>query len=71
MLQVASRRPQTPSAAHANADLAKRQVLLLTKEPLPKVEAGLVDNELVGSAEIDMHGTPIRAYGYLQKVRHP
>jgi len=56
---------------NAGRDLAKRQVLLIRNQPLPGDAGGPIDNQLVGTAEIDMHGTPIQAYGYIQRPRQP
>ena len=55
----------------AARDLAKRQVLLIRNQPLPADDSGLIDNQLVGTAEVDMRGTPVRAYGYIQRQRGP
>jgi hypothetical protein len=55
----------------AARDLAKHQVLLIRDEPLPPDASGLVDNQLVGTAEVDMYGTPVRAYGYIQRPQRP
>ncbi len=53
----------------ARSDLARRRVLLMRTEPLPEGSQGIIDNELVVSQEVDVHGTPIRAYGYLQRPK--
>jgi hypothetical protein len=58
-------------AEEAARDLSKRQVLLIRNEPLPTEAGGLIDNQLVGTAEIDMRGTPVRAYGYIQRPKGP
>jgi hypothetical protein len=58
-------------AEDAARDLSKRQVLLIRNEPLPTEAGGLIDNQLVGTAEIDMRGTPVRAYGYIQRPKGP
>ena len=55
----------------ANRDLARRQVLLIRNQPLPADTGGPIDNQLVGTAEIDMRGTPVRAYGYIERPRRP
>jgi hypothetical protein len=46
-------------------------VLLIRNDPLPTEAGGLIDNQLVGTAEIDMRGTPVRAYGYIQRPKGP
>jgi hypothetical protein len=46
-------------------------VLLIRNQPLPAGAGGLIDNQLVGTAEIDMRGTPVRAYGYIQRPKGP
>jgi hypothetical protein len=53
----------------AARDLAKQRVLLIRDQPLPPGASGLIDNQLVGTAEIDMHGTPVRAYAYIQRPK--
>jgi hypothetical protein len=53
----------------AARDLGKRQVLLIRDQPLPSGASGLIDNQLVGTAEIDMRGTPVRAYAYIQRPK--
>jgi len=55
----------------AARDLARRQVLLIRNEPLPADAGGPIDNQLVGTAEIDMRGTPVRAYAYIQRPKAP
>jgi hypothetical protein len=55
----------------APRDLAKRKVLLIRTRPLAAEADGMIDNELVASAEIDMRGTPVVAYAYIQRPRHP
>jgi hypothetical protein len=55
----------------APRDLAKQQVLLILDQPLPPGASGLIDNQLVGTAEIDMRGTPVRAYAYIQRPKQP
>jgi hypothetical protein len=56
----------------AARDLAKHQVLLIRDRPLPPgASDGLIDNQLVGTAEIDMRGTPVRAYAYIQRPKRP
>ena len=55
----------------AARDLAKSEVLLIRNQPLPPNAGGLIDNQLVGTAEIDMRGTPVRAYGYVQRPKRP
>jgi hypothetical protein len=53
-------------------DLAKQQVLLIRDQPLPPgTSGGLIDNQLVGAAEIDVHGTLVRAYAYIQRPKRP
>jgi hypothetical protein len=54
---------------NARGDLARRRVLLIRTEPLPEGAQGIIDNELVASREVDVHGTPIRAYAYLQRPK--
>jgi hypothetical protein len=53
----------------ARGDLARRHVLLLRTEPLPEAFQGLgiVENELVASREVEVHGARVRAYAYLQR----
>ncbi len=53
----------------AARDLAKQQVLLIRDQPLPPGASGLIDNQFVGTAEIDMRGTPVRAYAYIQRPK--
>jgi len=53
----------------AARDLAKQKVLLIRDQPLPPGTGGLIDNQFVGTAEIDMHGTPVRAYAYIQRPK--
>lgn len=53
----------------AARDLAKRKVLLIRDQPLPPGASGLIDNQLVGMAEIDMRGTLVRAYAYIQRPK--
>jgi hypothetical protein len=53
----------------AAQDLAKRQVLLIRDQPLPPGASGLIDSQLVGTAEVDVHGTPVRAYAYIQRPK--
>jgi hypothetical protein len=55
----------------AARDLAKRKVLLIRDEPLPPDASGLIDNQVVGPAEVDMYGTPVRAYAYIQRPQRP
>jgi hypothetical protein len=55
----------------AARDLAKRQVLLIRDQPLPPSASGLIDNQFVGTAEIDMRGWPVRAYAYIQRPKQP
>jgi hypothetical protein len=50
-------------------DLAKHSVLLIRDQPLPPAASGLIDNQLVGTAEVDMYGTSVRAYAYLQRLK--
>jgi hypothetical protein len=50
-------------------DLAKHQVLIIRDQPLSPDPSGLIDNQLVSSAEIDMRGIPVRAYAYLQRQK--
>jgi hypothetical protein len=53
----------------AARDLAKQQVLLIRDQPLPPDASDLIDNQLVGMAEIDMRGWPVRAYAYIQRPK--
>ena len=53
----------------AARDLVKQQVLLIRDQPLPHGASGLIDNQFVGTAEIDMRGTPVRAYAYIQRPK--
>jgi hypothetical protein len=53
----------------AAQDLAKRQVLLIRDQPLPPRASGLIDNQLVGMTQIDMRGTLVRAYAYIQRPK--
>lgn len=55
----------------AARDSAKWQVLLIRDQPLPPGAGGLIDNQFVGTAEIDMQGTPVRAYAYIQRPNRP
>ena len=55
----------------AARDLAKQQVLLIRDQPLPPDTSGLIDNQLVGTAKIDMRGSPIQAYAYIQRPKRP
>lgn len=55
----------------AARDLARRPVLLIRNQPLPADAGGPIDNQLVGTAEIDLRGTPVRAYGYIQRPKRP
>ena len=55
----------------AAAALAGKQVLLIRAEPLQRQSSPAIDNELVASAEIELRGTPVRAYAYLQRRRRP
>jgi hypothetical protein len=52
-------------------DLSRRRVLLIRNQPLPADAGGLIDNQLVGMAEIDMHGTLVQAYAYIQRPKAP
>jgi hypothetical protein len=52
-------------------DLAKHQVLLIRDQPLQRDPSGLIDNQLAGTAEIDLRGTPVRAYAYIQRPKRP
>lgn len=53
----------------AARDLAKKQVLLILDQPLLPGAGGLIDNQLVGTEEIDMRGTLVRAYAYIQRLK--
>jgi hypothetical protein len=53
----------------AARDLAQRRVLLIRNQPLAGDAGGPIDNELVATAEVDLRGTPVRVYGYLQRPR--
>jgi hypothetical protein len=53
----------------AARDLGKHQVLLIRDQPMPPGAGGLIDNQFVGTAEIDMRGTPVRAYAYIQRPK--
>ena len=55
----------------AMRDLARRQVLLIRNQPLAGDSGGPIDNQLVGTAEIDMRGTQLRVYGYIQRPKQP
>ena len=55
----------------AARDLAKQQVLLLRDQPLAPGDGGLIDNQLIGTAEVDMDGTSVRAYAYIQRPKRP
>jgi hypothetical protein len=55
----------------AARDLAKQQVLLIRDQPLPPGASGLIDNQLVGTAEIDLNGMRVRAYAYIQRPKRP
>jgi hypothetical protein len=57
-------------AQDAVRDLARRQVLLIRNQPLPDDLSGPIRNELVGSATLDMRGTPVRVYAYIQRPAH-
>ncbi len=49
--------------------VAKRKVLLIRNEPLSAFFDDKVQNELVATAETNVDGKPVRAYGYLQKPK--
>ena len=51
----------------AARDLARRQVLLIRNEPLPQAADNIIDNELVASEEVNVHGMPLRAFAYIQR----
>ena len=55
----------------AARDLAKHQMLIIRDQPLPPDPSGLIDNQLGGTAEIDMRGMPVRAYAYIQRPKKP
>jgi hypothetical protein len=55
----------------AARDLARQQILLIRNQPLPDGVGPLIDNELVATASVDLRGTPIHAYAYIQRPRKP
>jgi hypothetical protein len=55
--------------SRAANDLARRQVLVIRDQALADDKDGLIRNELVGTAQIDLRGTPVRAYAYIQRPR--
>ena len=55
----------------AAAALAGKQVLLIRTEPLQDQTPQLIYNELIASTEIDVRGTTVRAYAYIQRQGRP
>ncbi|MDP1752530.1 MAG: hypothetical protein Q8L22_24030 [Reyranella sp.] len=53
----------------ATGAAGKRKVLLIRNEPLSAFFDDKVQNELVATAETNVDGKPVRAYGYLQKPK--
>jgi hypothetical protein len=51
----------------ASASLANRQVLLIRAQPLEQAALPMIDSELIASAHVDVRGTPVRAYAYIQR----
>jgi len=49
--------------------LTRRQVLLIRTQPVSENAPLLVDSELVATSEVDVRGTPVRAYGYIQRQK--
>ena len=51
----------------AAASLAGKQVLLIRTEPFQDQTSQLIYNELIASTEVDVRGTSVRAYAYIQR----
>jgi hypothetical protein len=58
-------------AKQATATLASRRVLLIRTEPLGDTASPTIDNTLIATADVDIRGTRIKAYAYLQRPPRP